>query len=120
MTMKVKIYLEQNDEKFMGIGVLWLLENLEKTRSLRSAAALMGISYSKAFRMIDELETALGCKVLERRKGGKDRGGAFLTSFGKGFIELYDVFQKKCKKLMDEPFEEFENALKELMAEDKN
>ena len=39
MNLKIKIYLEDGSGKFMGIGVLWLLQALEGETSLRAAAA---------------------------------------------------------------------------------
>ncbi len=115
MNLKVKLYLENENDKFMGIGVLWLLQKVKECRSLREAAAQMGISYSKAFRMVRNLETALGAEVLERRKGGSERSGASLTLFGEQFIVLYDEFQKECKGLLRAPFEEFSEKLNELL-----
>ena len=117
ISLKIKLYLENEDAKFMGIGVLWLLQRVRSCGSLRSAAADLGMSYSKAFRMVDALEKTLCVPVLERRKGGSDRGGATLTAFGEAFIELYDGFQKKCKTMLDEPFAEFSEELEKLISE---
>ncbi len=119
MNLKVKLYLENENDKFMGIGVLWLLQKVKECRSLREAAAEMGISYSKAFRMVKNLESALGEDVLERRRGGSDRSGASLTPFGEEFIILYDEFQKKCKGLLKEPFSEFSDKLNELLCKNQ-
>ena len=117
INLKVKLYLENDQEKFMGIGVLWLLQRIESCGSLRAAAADMGVSYSKAFRMIETLESTIGVTVLERRKGGMQRSGAKLTPFGKAFISLYDDFQKNCKVLLEKPFEKFSEELSALVAE---
>lgn len=117
VNLKVKIYLESDNEKFMGIGVLWLLQKVKEFGSLRSAAAEMGISYSKAFRMIENLEASLGKEVLERRKGGVQRSGASLTAFGEQFIDLYDGFQSRCKELLEEPFREFSENLGKLTSD---
>ena len=115
--LKVKLYLENEHDKFMGIGVLWVLQRVSSCGSLRAAAAEMGISYSKAFRMVDTLEKTLGVPVLERHRGGMQRSGAKLTPFGQAFILLYDDFQRKCKTLMDEPFEKFSKELSLLVFE---
>lgn len=104
-SLKVKLYLEDSQEKFMGIGVLWLLQKIEECGSLRSAAINLGISYSKAFKMVENLESALGQRVLERKRGGSCRIGASLTPFGVQFVSLYDGFQKQCKDLLNEPFD---------------
>ncbi len=106
-SLKVKLYLEDSQEKFMGIGVLWLLQKIEECGSLRSAAINLGISYSKAFKMVENLESALGQRVLERKRGGSCRIGASLTPFGVQFVSLYDGFQKQCKDLLNEPFDDF-------------
>ena len=117
INLKVKLYLENEQEKFMGIGVLWILQRIEDCGSLRAAATDMGISYSKAFRMIETLESTIGVPVLERRKGGMQRSGAKLTPFGKAFIALYDDFQKNCKVLLEKPFEKFSEELSALVSE---
>ncbi|MBO6000393.1 MAG: LysR family transcriptional regulator [Spirochaetales bacterium] len=115
MNLKVKLYLESDKGKFMGIGVLWLLEKVKACGSLRSAAAELGISYSKAFRMVQNLETELGVEVLERKRGGMQRTGASLTRFGEDFICLYDTFQRECKVLLDKPFYDFSNKLDSML-----
>ena len=115
VNLKVKLYLESDKGKFMGIGVLWLLEKVKACGSLRSAAAELGISYSKAFRMVQNLETELGVEVLERKRGGMQRSGASLTRFGEDFICLYDTFQRECKVLLDKPFYDFSNKLDSLL-----
>lgn len=114
MRLKVKIYLENENDKFMGIGVLWLLQAIEQNSSLRAAAMSLDMSYSKAYAMITNLEKALGEQVVVRRKGGSQRGGVVLSDFGKDFVRLYDDFQRDCKKLLEKPFSEFEKKLGDL------
>ena len=116
INLKVKLYLEDEQDKFMGIGVLWILQRVPVCGSLRAAAAEMGISYSKAFRMIEKLESTLGKPVLERPRGGMQRNGAKLTPFGQEFILLYDDFQRTCKSLMEEPFRKFTDELSGLVS----
>ena len=116
MELKAKLYLvSDNDEKFMGIGVLWLLEEIAKENSLRKAAANLNISYTKAYHMVSCLEKSLGQPVLERRKGGQNREGAVLTPFGEQFIALYARFQKEAKARLEDPYQEFSRKLAELM-----
>ena len=107
INLKVKLYVQNGKEKFMGIGVLWVLQKTKELGSLRAAATDLGISYSKVYRMIVNLEKNLGARVIDRRKGGSDRSGATLTEFGEKFTEMYDRFQTECKALLDEPFVKF-------------
>lgn len=116
MELKSKLYLlDENGDKFMGMGVLWLLQAIDKTKSLREAASELNISYSKAYKMINNLETSLGKTVIDRKKGGAERQGVTLTPFGVAFYQLYFEFQSKAKQRLMEPYEEFCNKLKGLM-----
>ena len=116
MELKAKLYLvDEEGDKYMGIGVLWLLEAVARDGSLRAASQSLGISYSKAFSMVKHLEQELARPVLERKKGGSDRQGASLTSFGKSFMACYDVFQREAKAAMQEPYARFQKQLKELL-----
>ncbi|MGM0431885.1 MAG: winged helix-turn-helix domain-containing protein [Spirochaetota bacterium] len=112
MELKLKIYLVNGQgEKFMGIGVLWLLEEIAREGSIRKAAANLGLSYSKAHSMLKTLEDEIGHCVLERRKGGDSRDGAVITPFGKQLTKLYSEFQREVKEQADTSFEAFLAAI---------
>lgn len=118
MEIKSKVYVvNSRGEKFMGIGVLWLLTEIKKQGSLRSASKELGISYSKAFAMIKILEQELNVAVIERKKGGAHRVGSSLTPFGERFLVLYDSFQQDAKELLLCPFEHFSDRVEELIKE---
>ena len=63
-------------ERFFGEGPCRLLHLIEETGSLRSAAAQMGLSYSKALRLVQHAEKELGfaltCKTIGGRGGGAE------------------------------------------------
>ncbi len=121
MELKAKLYLvDEEGNKFMGIGVLWLLEHIREHKSLRKASSVLGISYSKAFAMIRNLEKSLGVAILDRKKGGANRDGATLTSFGERFIELYDTFEQEAKRTLDKPYEQFRENLSLLLDEEED
>lgn len=111
MDLKVRIYLLENGRRFMGIGVQWLLRGIKEHGSLRQAAMNLGISYTKAFRMIFDLEKSLGYRILDRHRGGQSRDGAVLTSFGEEFIVLYEQFQRLCEDCAQSAFLDFEKKL---------
>ncbi len=118
MELKSKLYLvNEKDEKFMGIGVLWLLEEIARTSSLRKAALVLGISYSKAYGMIENLETGLGLKMLERKRGGSSREGATLTEAAEKFVAAYRSFHLKAKERLEAPYQEFVDTFKKIAEE---
>lgn len=76
MELDTKLYLVDDEgNKFMGIGVLWLLENIGSEQSLRKASIKMNLSYSKAFNMLKTLEKEVGHPFVERKRGGANREG---------------------------------------------
>ena len=82
MELSTKLYiLDDEGSKFMGAGVLWLLEGINESGSLLAASERMGLSYSKARGMLEHLERSTGHSMIERRKGGSDRKGAVLTPY---------------------------------------
>ncbi|HOE84471.1 MAG TPA: LysR family transcriptional regulator [Sphaerochaeta sp.] len=116
MELKVKLYLiDEESEKFMGIGVLWLLEKVAEHSSLRKAAMSLGISYTKALAMVQNLERELGIAVLNRQKGGAQRSGATLTPFGHDFITRYRSFEQEAKRSTETSYEAFKADLGALI-----
>lgn len=58
------------EEKCFGPGPMQLLELVGRTGSLHQAAAAMGMAYSKAWKMLGELERQWGFAMLERHPDG--------------------------------------------------
>ena len=96
MKIAYKVWLHQ-DGKAFGDGPYELLRRVEKTKSLHRAAREMGMSYSKAWRLIRTLEVRLGFILLERKVGGHSGGGSRVTPEGKELMKRYGLFQKEVK-----------------------
>ncbi len=115
MELKVKIYLTDDEgEKFMGIGVVWLLQEIERSGSLRKAAMNLGISYTKSYSMLSKAEANLAFPLVERKKGGSSHEGLTLTDKAREFIKLYWDFQSRAKERVQEEFKEFAASLASL------
>jgi molybdate transport system regulatory protein len=107
MRCDVKVMLEdETGDRFMGVGLIWLLERVDRYRSISEAARDMHLSYPKALRMIRRLEGTLGREVVERWKGGHRRGGSRLTPFGRAFLDGYERMQERIKRFADATFRE--------------
>ena len=112
MKLKVKISIaDDQDEEFMGIGLVWLLRRIKKFKSINQAAQDMDLSYVKALKIINRLEKNLDRKILIRKRGGKDRGGAELTPFAERFVEEYNRFQKNIKDYSEKKFTDLQKHL---------
>ena len=112
MDLQLKIYITHpRVGKFLGIGMFWLLEGIEKHGSIKKAAEEMGLSYVKAHSMLNNLEEALGCRVVHRKQGGEKREGAQLNELGRQVVSRYDEFQKKVKAAGEEHFINFKHEI---------
>lgn len=100
MRVAFKIWLD-NDGKAFGEGPYRLLKGIEKTGSLRQAAAEQRMSYRKAWIVIKHVEEKLGVTFLERKVGGVSGGGSALTSSGKSFMKQYERFRTEADKALE-------------------
>ena len=70
MELSTKLYILDSDgKKFMGAGVLWLLERVEETGSLLSASKSMGLSYTKARAMLERDRKIISLRESIRSSG---------------------------------------------------
>jgi molybdate transport repressor ModE-like protein len=104
LTFKNSMRLFKNGKKAFGPGIAMLLELTEQYGTLSAAAAEMELAYSKAWRILNESEKALGIRLLERSHGGRNGGGAFLTKEGRDVLKNYRNF---CAETQDKTMEIF-------------
>ncbi len=73
----------------IGPGKIALLEHIETSGSLSQAARDLGMSYRRAWLLLDDLNHALGEPVTTTSVGGAGGGGAQVTTFGRKLIAAY-------------------------------
>jgi molybdate transport system regulatory protein len=76
----------------VGPGKIALLEAVERTGSLSSAARSLGVSYRRAWLLLHSVNDSFADPAVELSTGGKDGGGSRLTPFGKALIRAYRRF----------------------------
>jgi molybdate transport system regulatory protein len=105
-TMKAayKIWLDNHGKAF-GEGPHELLKRTQETGSLHQAALQMGMSYSKAWKLIQTMEKRLGFAFLDRKVGGLSGGGSWVTPRAKDFIERYERFEMDATKAIEKTYE---------------
>ena len=81
--------------KFFGPGRAELLGHIQDTGSIAKAAKVMGMSYKKAWRMVDEMNTLGQSPYVIAHKGGQHGGGTELTERAKQVIEAYQNLNSK-------------------------
>jgi molybdate transport system regulatory protein len=115
MKVGYKVWLDNHGKAF-GDGPYELLSRVEQTQSLHQAASQMGMSYSKAWRLIGALEKRLGFLLIERKVGGLSGGGSRVTSQGKELMKRYKHFQKDVKTSLEKIYRTHFNFEKEVFS----
>jgi molybdate transport system regulatory protein len=73
----------------IGIGKIELLEAIARTGSISKAAREIGMSYRRAWLLVEDMRVNLDEAVVESNTGGVRGGGASVTAFGKQMIASY-------------------------------
>jgi molybdate transport system regulatory protein len=79
----------------IGPGKIDLLRQVEATRSISAAARALGMSYKRAWQLIDSLRQGFGRPVVATARGGKGGGGAALTELGTQLIKRYGAIEAR-------------------------
>lgn len=106
--LRIRHWVFVDDLKFFGPGRYELLGHIEQTGSIAKAAKAMGLSYKKAWVMIDAMNTLGSSPYVITQKGGSHGGGAVLTETAKRVMTAY--------KALDDKLLEVAKAEKELLA----
>ena len=67
-------------------------------QSLQRGAVRAEISYSNAWLLLNRMEEALGCRLVERKLGGATGGGSSLTEEGLAWVARYRRLEQKLKE----------------------
>ena len=92
------------EEIFWGPGVMMILEALEATGSMKEACKQCGLSYSKAWKILNRAEEQLGFPVIIRQQGGSSGGGSMITDLGRKLMQKYSEAQKRIVTYSEQVF----------------
>ncbi len=104
MKVAYKIWIDHNGKVF-GDGPNEILKGVEKIGSLHQVAEQMGMSYSKAWKLIRNIEQKLGFPLLDRRVGGRSGGGSQITPQAKELMLRYGRFQREAKGAIEQIYQ---------------
>ncbi len=88
----------------LGPGKISLLEAIDHTGSLSGAARSLGMSYRRAWLLLQSVNAGFQEHAVELAAGGKDGGGAQLTAFGRRLIADYRQFESTVDQLAKKAF----------------
>ena len=86
-----------SDTAYIGPGRADLMELIEQTGSITAAGKAMGMSYKRAWSLVQALNEGFGQVLVETSRGGSAQGGAHLSAAGKAVLGHYRAMQDKTR-----------------------
>jgi molybdate transport system regulatory protein len=96
---KLRLSIVLDSGARIGPGKAALLESIRDTGSISAAARDMGMSYKRAWLLLDSMNQAFTEPVVTAAPGGTHGGGASLTAFGAELLERYRRLEKTAARL---------------------
>ena len=87
---------------YVGPGRADLLEQIEATGSISAAGKAMGMSYKRAWGLVQALNEGFGMVLVETSRGGSAQGGARLTAAGQLVLSHYRAMQERTRRAIAE------------------
>lgn len=89
VSLRPRVRLQLGDEVALGPGKAELLMLIEETGSISAAARRMGMSYRRAWLLVETMNRCFASPLVETAQGGKGGGGAGVSELGRRVLVLY-------------------------------
>ncbi len=80
----------------LGPGKAELIERIDQTGSISAAARAMGMSYRRAWQLVEALNADFRTPVVNTAVGGRRGGGASVTPFGRRLAARFRTMEEKA------------------------
>lgn len=85
----LRLRLLFGDRLVFGPGKAELLARIRQTGSIAAAGRAMGMSYKRAWSLVEEMNAAFARPLVASARGGSGGGGAALTPDGQAVLDAY-------------------------------
>lgn len=94
-TIRLRILLDPDG--YIGPGKVELLELIERLGSISAAGRALGMSYRRAWELVEEMNRIFGRPVAETQAGGRLGGGAILTDLGHRIVARFRAAERAAE-----------------------
>ena len=94
---RLRLRLVFGAQGMMGPGKADLLELIAETGSIAAAGRRMGMSYRRAWALVETLNAIFRAPLVERTRGGSTGGSAHLTEDGARILALYRALETRTR-----------------------
>jgi len=99
----LKIQIACGDALAMGPGKADLLEAIIEYGSISAAGRALGMSYRRAWLLVDEMNRCFDPVVVETIKGGGRERGARVSPTGLAVLKAYRDMEREASAIVDRP-----------------
>lgn len=96
--LKLRLVVAGGD--WLGPGKADLLAGIAETGSISAAGKRMGMSYKRAWGLVEVLNAMFREPLVSASRGGAGHGGAELTETGRKVLALYRTMQAKSEEAL--------------------
>ena len=108
-----RLRLQRGADIALGPGKVDLLDAIERSGTLASAAEELGMSYMRAWKLVQTMNACFRAPLVETARGGAARGSASLTETGRAVRDLYRRMEEACGQAIAGPAAELARFLAE-------
>jgi molybdate transport system regulatory protein len=95
---RLTIRIDLGTDAALGPGKTRLLEKIEEVGSIRGAAKAIGMSYRRAWLLVQDIEAVMGAPVVAAETGGVKGGGTSLTRLGRAVVQQYRTIERRASR----------------------
>ena len=114
--VRLTVRVDFGAERALGPGKIRLLEAIGKTGSISRAGRALGMSYRRAWLLVDDMNRCFRAPVVTTQPGGVRGGGAALTPFGLELIEKYRAIESRATAAAKPQLQALVNSLRQRRA----
>jgi molybdate transport system regulatory protein len=111
-TPRLTLRVDLGSGRALGPGKIRLLEAIASTGSISQAGRQLGMSYRRAWLLVDDMNGCFRDPVITAQPGGAHGGGATLTAFGQSLVDSYRAIEADAHVTAHKYLHDLEAALK--------
>lgn len=104
MKVRYNLWIEHEGEVVISRWRVRLLEAVDQTGAITSAAAELNVPYRRAWERIQEMEKRMNLSLVDTVVGGTSGGGAQLTDSARDLIRRYHACCEGLDEIIEERF----------------
>ena len=112
--VRLTLRVDFGTDRAIGPGKVLLLEAIRDTGSISRAGRSLGMSYRRAWLLVDDMNRCFREPVVTAQPGGAQGGGAALTAFGERVVQKYRAIETQATAAAKPQLHALEAALRSL------